>query len=95
MADRPSDSTSSDTENCSTSLVGRLVGLAGSRVKKTMSELPGGLLIRKDKQKQPQQHPAANPSRLGLDRLAQEKKAEKEKNARKRKREIDMYGAKQ
>ena len=42
-----------------------------------MSELPGGLLIRKDKQKQPQQ-PATNTSLLGLDRLAQEKKAERE-----------------
>ena len=70
MAERPNEkSTSLD------------VGSAGGACKKNMSELPGGLLIRKDKQKQPQQHPAANPSRLGLDRLAQEKKAEKERAA--------------
>ena len=43
-----------------------------------MSDLPGGLFIRRDRPKNlQQQQPSSNPSRLGLDKLAQEKARER------------------
>jgi hypothetical protein len=42
------------------------------------SNLPGGLLVRKDRAKATPDHPTSNPSRLGLDKLAQEKARERQ-----------------